>query len=131
MPNDSVNKEATITSPLKSDQIFEMITKAWDKDYSMMMVTQEILIFLALFISTEPALFDGMIRLRVGLIVQVMIIELKRTLSCDIEEATDHLLNLSPFELKVLLHMILSGKEMTTTSSKLLEMNHFLSTFGN
>ena len=35
-----------------------------------------------------------------------------------VEEATDHLLNLSPFELKTLLHMIISGKEMEVTSSK-------------
>jgi hypothetical protein len=35
-----------------------------------------------------------------------------------VEEATDHLLNLSPFELKTLLHMIISGKELGVTSSK-------------
>lgn len=47
-----------------------------------MMLTQELLIYLALFISTEPQLFEGMIRIRVGLIIQVMIGELKRTLNC-------------------------------------------------
>ena len=100
------------------------------------MVTQELLIFLGLFISTEPQLFEGMIRLRLGLIIQVMISELEITLSCSgsnlqkifsqyisqkfllkyhffiVEEATDHLLNLSPFEMKTLLHMVLSGKEL-------------------
>lgn len=29
-----------------------------------------------------------------------------------VEQATDHLLNLSPFEMKTLLHMIISGKEL-------------------
>ena len=48
----------------------------------MMMVSQEILIYLSLFISTEPQLFQGMIRIRIGLIIQVMIGELKRTISC-------------------------------------------------
>jgi phosphorylase kinase alpha/beta subunit len=48
----------------------------------MMMITQELLIYLALFISTEPELFQGMIRLRLGLIIQVMIGELERTLNC-------------------------------------------------
>lgn len=47
-----------------------------------MMVTQELLIYLALFIGTEPQLFQGMIRLRLGLIIQVMIGELERTLNC-------------------------------------------------
>ncbi len=60
-----------------------------------MMLTQELLIYLALFISTEPKLFDGMIQLRIGLIIQVMVAELKRTLNCTIEQSTDHLLNLS------------------------------------
>ena len=32
------------------------------------------------------------------------------------EEATDHLFNLSPFEMKTLLHMIISGKELGVTS---------------
>ncbi len=63
-----------------------------------MMLTQERLIYLALLISTEPKLFDGMIQLRIGLIIQVMVAELKRTLNCTIEQSTDHLLNLSPFD---------------------------------
>jgi hypothetical protein len=32
---------------------------------------QEILIYLAMFIRTEPHLFHGMLRLRIGLIIQV------------------------------------------------------------
>ena len=68
--------------PLPNDQIYQLIKQAWDKDITMMMVTQELLIFLGLFIATEPQLFEGMIRLRIGLIIQVMIGELERTLKC-------------------------------------------------
>lgn len=39
-----------------------------------------------------------------------------------VEDATDHLLNLSPFEVKILLHMVISGKELGTTSGKLVFM---------
>lgn len=35
-----------------------------------------------------------------------------------VEQATDHLLNLSPFELKTLLHMIISGNELGSTQGK-------------
>ena len=42
--------------------------------------------------------------------------ELQKTLNCSVEDATDHLLNLSPFEIKILLHMIISGKELGVTS---------------
>ena len=47
-----------------------------------------------------------------------MATELSRTLSCDGEEASEHLLNLSPFEMKNLLHHILSGKEFAINSGK-------------
>ncbi len=80
------------------------------------MLTQELIIYLSMFIRTEPLLFTEMLRLRVGLIIQVMASELARALKCDGEEASDHLLNLSPYEMKTLLHHILSGKEFTIRS---------------
>jgi phosphorylase kinase alpha/beta subunit len=43
---------------------------------------QEILVYLAMFIRTEPKLFREMLRLRVGLIIQVMASELASTLKC-------------------------------------------------
>lgn len=49
---------------------------------------------------------------------QVMAAELSRSLSCSGDEASEHLLNLSPFEMKNLLHHILSGKEFALTSGK-------------
>ena len=80
---------------------------------------------MSVLISTEPILFQGMIRLRIGLIIQVMIGELKRTLFCTVEEATDHLLNLSPFEIKILLQMILSGRELGVASSAyMIQLNN-------
>jgi len=45
-------------------------------------VFQEILIYLAMFIRTEPKLFHEMLRLRVGLIIQVMATELARIFKC-------------------------------------------------
>ena len=45
-------------------------------------LSQEILVYLAMFIRTEPKLFNEMLRLRVGLIIQVMASELARTLKC-------------------------------------------------
>lgn len=49
---------------------------------------------------------------------QVMAKELARTLNCDGEQASEHLLNLSPFEMKNLLYHILSGKEFAVSSGK-------------
>ncbi|XP_047111572.1 probable phosphorylase b kinase regulatory subunit alpha isoform X2 [Schistocerca piceifrons] len=110
------NNEHTITAPLPEMELRQVIHQAYGDDESTAMLTQELLVYLAMFIRTEPQLFLEMLRLRVGLIIQVMATELSRTLICTGEEASEHLLNLSPFEMKNLLHHILSGKEFALSS---------------
>lgn len=110
------NSEYTITAPLPETELRTLIHEAYGDDESTAMLTQELLVYLAMFIRTEPQLFHEMLRLRVGLIIQVMAKELSRTLNCDGEQASEHLLNLSPFEMKNLLHHILSGKEFAINS---------------
>ncbi|CAL7948194.1 unnamed protein product [Xylocopa violacea] len=108
--------EHTIVAPLPENELRALIHQAYGDDESTAMLTQELLVYLAMFIRTEPQLFHEMLRLRVGLIIQVMATELSRTLICTGEEASEHLLNLSPFEMKNLLHHILSGKEFAISS---------------
>ncbi|KAG5886712.1 hypothetical protein JTB14_015776 [Gonioctena quinquepunctata] len=110
------NNEHTITAPLPESDLRLLIHEAYGEDDSTAMLTQELLSYLAMFIRTEPQLFLEMLRLRVGLIIQVMATELSRTLICDGDEASEHLLNLSPFEMKNLLHHIISGKEFAISS---------------
>ena len=45
-----------------------------------------------------------------------MALELARTIFCSKEQASDHLLNLSPFQMKNLLHHIMAGKEFNIGS---------------
>ncbi|XP_059616317.1 probable phosphorylase b kinase regulatory subunit alpha isoform X3 [Phlebotomus argentipes] len=110
------NNEHTITAPLPEAELRQLIHEAYGDDESTAMLTQELLVYLAMFIRTEPQLFHEMLRLRVGLIIQVMAKELSRTLNCDGEQASEYLLNLSPFEMKNLLYHILSGKEFAISS---------------
>ncbi|XP_034945410.1 probable phosphorylase b kinase regulatory subunit alpha isoform X2 [Chelonus insularis] len=110
------NNEHTIVAPLPENELRALIHLAYGDDESTAMLTQELLVYLAMFIRTEPQLFHEMLRLRVGLIIQVMATELSRTLICTGEEASEHLLNLSPFEMKNLLHHIMSGKEFAISS---------------
>lgn len=92
--------------------------------------------YLAMYVRSQPSLFGDMLRLRIGLIMQVMATELARSLHCSGttnqtmqifsfayckftamnlsstgEEASESLMSLSPFDMKNLLHHILSGKE--------------------
>uniref|UniRef100_A0A673AXR4 Phosphorylase b kinase regulatory subunit n=1 Tax=Sphaeramia orbicularis TaxID=375764 RepID=A0A673AXR4_9TELE len=104
-------REKTITAPIPPDQLAALIDEASDNNISIAILTQEIMVYLAMSIRTQPGLFSEMFRLRIGLIIQVMATELAQSLNCSGEEATESLMSLSPSELKNLLHHILSGKE--------------------
>ncbi|XP_068164026.1 phosphorylase b kinase regulatory subunit alpha, skeletal muscle isoform isoform X2 [Antennarius striatus] len=104
-------REKTITAPIPPDQLSALIDEASDNNISVAILTQEIMVYLAMSIRTQPSLFSEMFRLRIGLIIQVMATELAQSLNCSGEEATESLMSLSPSELKNLLHHILSGKE--------------------
>jgi len=109
-------KEVIISRPLGAIELLDQIACAYQGDSSSFALTQEILAYLALFIKTEPNLFHGMTRLRVGLIIQVMTSEIAKSntaksLGIDANEAMDWVLNMSPFDTKTLLHNILSGQE--------------------
>uniref|UniRef100_A0A8C1XYZ4 Phosphorylase b kinase regulatory subunit n=1 Tax=Cyprinus carpio TaxID=7962 RepID=A0A8C1XYZ4_CYPCA len=104
-------REKTITAPLPPDQLALLIDQASENNITVAILTQEIIVYLAMIIRTQPSLFSEMFRLRIGLIIQVMATELAQSLNCSGEEATESLMKLSPSELKNLLHHILSGKE--------------------
>uniref|UniRef100_A0A8D0ECF5 Phosphorylase b kinase regulatory subunit n=1 Tax=Salvator merianae TaxID=96440 RepID=A0A8D0ECF5_SALMN len=104
-------REKTITAPLPPEELTKLIYEASGEDISIAVLTQEIMVYLAMYVRSQPSLFAEMLRLRIGLIIQVMATELARSLNCSGEEASESLMNLSPFDMKNLLHHILSGKE--------------------
>ncbi|XP_077336879.1 phosphorylase b kinase regulatory subunit alpha, liver isoform isoform X1 [Lithobates pipiens] len=104
-------REKTITAPLPPEELSALIYEASGQDISIAVLTQEIMLYLAMYVRSQPILFGEMLRLRIGLIIQVMATELARSLNCSGEEASESLMSLSPFDMKNLLHHILSGKE--------------------
>uniref|UniRef100_A0A8C9WVC9 Phosphorylase b kinase regulatory subunit n=1 Tax=Sander lucioperca TaxID=283035 RepID=A0A8C9WVC9_SANLU len=104
-------RERVITVPLPPEELNTLIYEASGQDISVAVLTQEIMVYLAMYMRSQPALFGDMLRLRIGLIMQVMATELARSLHCSGEEASESLMSLSPFGMKNLLHHILSGKE--------------------
>ncbi|XP_074062998.1 phosphorylase b kinase regulatory subunit alpha, skeletal muscle isoform isoform X2 [Macrotis lagotis] len=104
-------REKTISVPLPFEELTKLIDEASENDVNIFILTQEILVYLAMYMRTQPSLFAEMFRLRIGLIIQVMATELVQSLHCSAEEATESLMNLSPSAMKNLLHHILSGKE--------------------
>ncbi|XP_034297673.1 phosphorylase b kinase regulatory subunit alpha, skeletal muscle isoform isoform X3 [Pantherophis guttatus] len=104
-------REKTIIAPLPYEELTQLIDEASEKNMNLFILTQEIMVYLAMYIRTQPALFAEMFRLRIGLIIQVMAMELAQSLCCSGEEAAESLMSLSPSHMKNLLHHILSGKE--------------------
>uniref|UniRef100_A0A8C9UHX3 Phosphorylase b kinase regulatory subunit n=1 Tax=Serinus canaria TaxID=9135 RepID=A0A8C9UHX3_SERCA len=104
-------REKTISTPIPYEELVCLIDEASEKNLSVSILTQEIMVYLAMYIRTQPALFAEMFRIRIGLIIQVMATELAHSLRCSAEEATENLMNLSPSDMKSLLYHILSGKE--------------------
>ncbi|XP_034856255.1 phosphorylase b kinase regulatory subunit alpha, liver isoform isoform X1 [Mirounga angustirostris] len=110
-------REKTISAPLPPEELTKLIYEASGQDISIAVLTQEIVVYLAMYVRAQPSLFVEMLRLRIGLIIQVMATELARSLNCSGEEASESLMNLSPFDMKSLLHHILSGKEFGVEKS--------------
>ncbi|XP_064413549.1 phosphorylase b kinase regulatory subunit alpha, liver isoform isoform X1 [Latimeria chalumnae] len=110
-------REKTITTPLPPEELTQLIYEASRHEISIAVLTQEIMVYLAMYVRSQPSLFEEMLRLRIGLIIQVMATELARSLNCSGEEASESLMSLSPFDMKNLLHHILSGKEFGVEKS--------------
>ncbi|XP_060791154.1 phosphorylase b kinase regulatory subunit alpha, skeletal muscle isoform [Neoarius graeffei] len=110
-------REKTISFPMPPDKLAKLIDEASENNLTIAILTQEIMMYLAMSIRTQPKLFSEMFRLRTGLIIQVMATELAQSLNCSGEEATESLMNLSPSELKNLLIHILGGKEFRVQRS--------------
>ncbi|XP_054025319.1 phosphorylase b kinase regulatory subunit alpha, skeletal muscle isoform isoform X2 [Dryobates pubescens] len=110
-------REKTISTPIPYEELVRLIDEASEKNLSVSILTQEIMVYLAMYMRTQPALFAEMFRIRIGLIIQVMATELAHSLHCSGREATENLMNLSPSDMKSLLYHILSGKEFGVEKS--------------
>uniref|UniRef100_F1M1C9 Phosphorylase b kinase regulatory subunit n=1 Tax=Rattus norvegicus TaxID=10116 RepID=F1M1C9_RAT len=77
-------REKTISTPLPPEELTELIYEASGQDISIAVLTQEIVVYLAMYVRAQPSLFAEMLRLRIGLIIQVMATELARSLNCSV-----------------------------------------------
>uniref|UniRef100_A0A8C1KG97 Phosphorylase b kinase regulatory subunit n=1 Tax=Cyprinus carpio TaxID=7962 RepID=A0A8C1KG97_CYPCA len=75
-------REKTISAPMPPDKLARLIDEASENNLTIAVLTQEIMVFLAMSIRTQPKIFSEMFRLRIGLILQVMVTELAQSLNC-------------------------------------------------
>ncbi|EJD73824.1 phosphorylase b kinase regulatory subunit alpha [Loa loa] len=105
----SKNEEA-ITTPKTKEELHQIFKRVYSDDANSYALSQEIIVCLGSLVLTEPRLFVEMFRLRIGLIIQVLASELARFSSISGIDATQKLLQLSPFQVKSMLFLLLSGR---------------------
>ncbi|MBD2101312.1 glycoside hydrolase family 15 protein [Leptolyngbya sp. FACHB-261] len=107
----SYSKASLITQPMPQAEVMERIREFCGEDIRDRVLSQEILIYLGLLIKAEPQLFDGLLTLRVGYFILLIVSELARELNVTQDEAYERLMQLSPFEVKLHLRQALAGYE--------------------
>ena len=105
------SEAALISSPLQPADIMEKIQKFSGNDVREHPLTQEIILYLSVLIKIEPNLFDGMLTLRVGYLILLITSNLAQELQVTQDEAYEHLMRLSPFEIRTRLRQVLADYE--------------------
>lgn len=105
------SEASLITRPLAPQEIMEKLREFCREDIRDRVLTQEILVYLSLLIKAEPALFDGLLTLRVGFLILLITAELAREFHLTQDEAYERLLQLSPHEIQTRLYQVLKGYE--------------------
>ncbi|MDF5727728.1 MAG: glycoside hydrolase family 15 protein [Rhizonema sp. PD38] len=103
------SEASLITVPMSHIEIMEKINHFCREDIRDRVLTQEILIYLSLSIKSEPEIFQGLLTLRVGYFILLITSELAGELKVTQDEAYEHLMQLSPFEVKTRLRQVLLG----------------------
>ena len=112
--NDST--ETVIDKPLLENQVIQELIESCTEPV-VAILHQEIIFYFGMLIRSTPSLFNDLLRLRVGLIIQVLASEMSRLFNYPGVEATAALLALPPSEIKTLISSLLSGHEIAMKSS--------------
>ena len=103
------SEASLITSAIPTGEVLEKIREFCGNDVRDRPLTQEVLIYLSILLKTDPSLFDGLLTLRVGYLILLLTSELARELNVTQDEAHEHLMQLSPFDIKTRLSEVLAG----------------------
>jgi phosphorylase kinase alpha/beta subunit len=105
------SEDSVISRPGSYTEVMDKIRQFCGEDIRDRVLTQEILIYLGLLIKAEPQLFKGLLTLRVSYFILLLTSELARELGVTQNEAYEHLMQLSPFEIQNRLRQVLTEYE--------------------
>ncbi len=93
------SNKATFQRPANAAEILERIRTFNSPNVYIHIVIQELIIYLGILIKSNPDLFTDMHTVRVGHIMQLIIIRLQRKLGCTLGDAFDALIALAPHQI--------------------------------
>ena len=96
---DVYQRRSTLTRPTDSSEILYILQHYNAHKLNEQIIYQELVIYLGMLIKAQPALFEGMHTIRVGHILQLLLIKQQETLAVNAHQAFDGLLFLSPYAL--------------------------------
>ncbi|MEM9214535.1 MAG: glycoside hydrolase family 15 protein [Cyanobacteria bacterium P01_F01_bin.150] len=105
----SYSQASLITEPTSHEVVMEKIKEFCGEDVRDRPLTQELLIYLSVLIKTNPALFDGLLTLRVGYLILLITSAIAEEQELSQDEAYETLMRLSPFDVKSRLLQVLEG----------------------
>eukprot|EP01135_Chromosphaera_perkinsii_P002951 Nk52_evm62s230 gene=Nk52_evmTU62s230 len=123
-------QEYIISEPISPSLLVKVLYKHCScADSREAVLQQELILNIASFITTVPAMFAGIMRIRLGWIIEAMKSELQLSMSLrDKAAANDKLMGLSPYEIKNLLKRVLTANidiDEPETNTKLTNRRSF------
>lgn len=116
---------ATLTRPADSSEILQTI-RAYNNDASEYIIIQELILYLGMLIKSNPELFTDMHTVRVGHILQLIIVRHQRESGYNSpDQAFIEILSLSPYQLFGKLKETLEDYSNTEDQLDLAEMLHY------
>ncbi len=117
---------ATLTRPADSSVILQIIRSYNNNDASEHIIIQELILFLGMLIKSDPELFTDMHTIRVGHILQLIIVRQKRESGCStLDQAFNEILFLPPYQLSSKLKEMLEDYSNTENQLNLAETLHY------
>ena len=94
------SRKSTLTRPTDSFEILELIRIYNNQDASRIILIQELILYLGMLIKSNPELFSDIYTIRVGQVLELIIIKQQRKSNCvTLEQAFYEILSISPYQL--------------------------------
>ena len=120
------SSRATLTRPADSSEILQTIRDYNANDASEHIIIQELILYLGMLIKSNPELFTDMYTVRVGHILQLIIVRQKRESGCTtLDQAFNEILALAPYRLSRKLKETLEDYSNTEDQLDLAETLHY------